>query len=387
MNRGKIKNLALIAAVIGLTCSAQAAWYWPFDFDPDSTNKPPRLHRLLEKANEYIELAEDEALEGNGDKAIANYRLALGELDRVEEENPDRAESQEFAPLRNKRASCTAAIDAIRFAQVNENERAVSVTNTRELEKKWRKKHNMQTPEDLAEERRAAEEAKLRKKEAEKTAEPEAKNIAGNAEKKSKPEKAVKSEKSSGSESVPEATTDVLPQKAEERDSRDVSLPAAAPAPQPARDDMALDRLVARTEAAAAKTQARAIGAEKSQGLVPPTAQRPYAERLKLAMAELRGGDYAAADILLEGLMKERPDDLNTLLLRAAAQTGLGSNYAARRTLEKAMKAHPKSYLPCYNLAGLTLRLGENAESARQYYEKGRALGGPRNEELEKLLK
>ena len=46
--------LSALAPVLalGLSFSASAAWYWPFDFDPDSTNKPPRLHRLLEKANE-----------------------------------------------------------------------------------------------------------------------------------------------------------------------------------------------------------------------------------------------------------------------------------------------------------------------------------------------
>ena len=47
------------------------------------------------------------------------------------------------------------------------------------------------------------------------------------------------------------------------------------------------------------------------------------------------------------------------------------------------MREHPKSYLPCYNLANLTLRLGESVEAAREYYEQGRSLGGPRNEALE----
>ena len=71
------------------------------------------------------------------------------------------------------------------------------------------------------------------------------------------------------------------------------------------------------------------------------------------------------------------------MLLRAAAQAGAGSLFAARRTLEQAMREHPKSYLPCYNLANLTLRLGESVEAAREYYEQGRSLGGPRNEALE----
>ena len=292
-----ISALAPVLA-LGLSLSASAAGPRPFDFDPDSTNKPPRLHRLLEKANEYIELAEDEALDGDGDKAIENYRLALRELDRVEAENPDRAESPEFAPLRNKRATCSAAIDAIRFAQVNENKRAVAVSNTTDLERKWRIKHGLQTLADEA----------FAKQEAAKT------NAAAQA-----------------------------------------SSPASAA-----------------TNAPAAKTP-------------PPAAS--YDVRLKEALAEVRKGDYATADRLLDGLEEERPDDLNLLLIRSAAQVGVGSLFAARRTLERAMKAHPKSYLPCYNLANLALRLNENLDVARDYYEQGRALGGPRNEALEENLK
>ena len=143
-----------MALVFLCATAAQAAWYWPFD--PDSTNKPPRLHRLLAKANDYIELAEDESLEGNGDKAIENYRLALKELDRVEMENPDRADTPEFAPLRTKRATCLSAIESIRFAQVNDNERAVQVTNTSELQKKWNRKHGIKTPGDEADKKEDA---------------------------------------------------------------------------------------------------------------------------------------------------------------------------------------------------------------------------------------
>ena len=288
----------LLALVCGLAGSASAAWYWPFDLDPDSTNKPPRLHRLLEKANEYIELAEDETLDGNGDKAIANYRLALAELDRVEAENPDRAESPEFAPLRNKRATCAAAIDAIRFAQVNENERAVAVSSTADLERKWRFKHGLQT---LADEMRAREEAA----------------------------------KTNG------------------------TVRAAATTAPPA--------------AATAATNAAPAGVS-------------FEARRREALAAVRRGDYAAAERLLDGLAAERPDDLGLLLLRAAAQAGTGRLFAARRTLERAEKAHPASYLPCYNLAQLALRIDDDRAAARRHYERGRAQGGPRNEALERKL-
>ena len=298
----RARLLVLACASFGLVLSSGAAWYWPFDLDPDSTNKPPRLHRLLEKANDYIELAEDDALSGEGDKAIENYRLALKELDRVEEEHPERAETPEFAPLRNKRATCTAAIDAIRFAQINENARAVALTNTKDLERKWRRKHGLLTPEDIEEDRRE----ELRK------------------------------------------------------------------------------------QAEAAKKEGGAANATNVASAVSGTSPAEGSDwdaRRSRAVALVRAQDYAAADRLLADLLKERPDDLTALLLRAASQMGLDQDHAARRTLETALRAHPKSYLPCYNLASVYLKLGEPVTEARFFYEKGRALGGPRNEALEEKFK
>jgi hypothetical protein len=117
--------------------SAHAAWYWPFGDDEDSPDKPPRLHRLLENANDLIEQAEDASLEGDAEKALELYNSALTNLTDIAEKNPDRAERPEFAPLRNKIAATSAAIDSIRFAQVNQNIRAVAVTDTTELQMKY----------------------------------------------------------------------------------------------------------------------------------------------------------------------------------------------------------------------------------------------------------
>ena len=117
--------------------SAQAAWYWPFGDDEDSPDAPPRLHRLLENANDLIEQAEDASLNGDAEKALELYNSALTNLVDVARQNPDRAEKPEFAPLRNKIAATSAAMDSIRFAQVNQNVRAVAVTDTTELQKKY----------------------------------------------------------------------------------------------------------------------------------------------------------------------------------------------------------------------------------------------------------
>ncbi len=297
------KILTLLLLVCGVAVSASAAWYWPFD--PDSTNKPPRLHRLLEQANEYIELAEDEALDGNGDKAIENYRLALKEIDRVELENPDRADTAEFAPLRSKRATCSAAIDAIRFAQVNENERAVAVSNTTKLERRWRLKHGLQT---LADEIFAREEAA----------------------------------KTNKTDSATNTTNTVT---------------------------------------AATKATNTVTSATNTTNAVTTAT-------LGDALKAVRTGAYAEAERMLDVLEKTKPGDLNVLLIRAAAQVGAGYLYAARRTLERAAKAHPKSYLPLYNLAHLTLQIDAGDQIvARALYEKGRALGGPQDAALEGKFK
>lgn len=281
--RAKLRTWGVFAALVfAFAGAAHAAWYWPFD--PDDEKKPPRLHRLLEKANDYIDMAEDESLHGNGDKAIENYRLALAELDKVERENPERAETPEFAPLRTKRATCQSAIDAIRFAQVNENTRVVSVTNTSELQKKWNRKHGIVTPEEAAEEKRKKEEAE---------------------------------------------------------------------------------------KAAAAKA-----------GALAPELRATY----DAALADMRRKDYPAASQKLDALEKSSPEHLSLFLLRAALQVCQGQDFAARRTLERAARVHDKSYLPLYNLANLSLKIDDDVDAARRHYERGRALGGPRNEALEKRL-
>lgn len=313
-----MRMLIILLAALCAGLHAQGAWYWPFGPDEDDPNEPKRLHRLLEEANNLIERAEEEALAGEGDKAIESYTAALAELDRVEREHPDRAETAEFSPLRNKRATCQAAIDSIRFDQVDQNERAIAVTDTTQLERKWRKKKGLPLPDDLADAGKG-----------------KAKSAATNT-----PPAAV-----SAPTNTPPAT---------------VSTPTNTPP---------------------AKVSAPRTAVRKKK-----LTDAEFAQRMETARTEIRNKDYAAADLLLEALAAERPNELNVLLLRAAAQVGTGSRYAARRTLEKAMRAHPKSYLPYYNLAYLSLKLEEGAETARQYYEMGRTVGGPSLPALEAQL-
>jgi tetratricopeptide (TPR) repeat protein len=300
-----MKNLtSAITFIVALASLSASAFTW-FGLKPDedAPDAKPRLHRLLEKANDLIEQAQEESFNGNGDKAIELYRDALKELKRVEEENPDRASTPEFAPLRNKAAVCQGAIDAIRFAQVNSNAGTATVTDTSELQKRWNKKHGIKEPEEI-------KAPKLDNK-----TPPVTNNVAKAEQKVEKPKEVVKVENK------------------------------------------------------------------------PKPTNGSFAERRKWAYESLKNGNYVDADRELESLMIEHPDDLQTLLLRAAAQAGLGSNYASRSTLERAMRYHPKSHFPYYNLASLILKMDKNdVKSARQYYELGRAVGGPANPSLEKLL-
>ena len=315
--------LCLVSAVLLCAATAHAAWYWPFGSDEDSPDRPPRLHRLLENANDLIEQAEDASLDGDAEKALELYNAALTNLVDIANQNPERAEKPEFAPLRNKIAATSAAIDSIRFAQVTQNIRAVAVTDTTELQKKYDAEQAKKKGLDKVLEKK--EDAEAKKKDETQTKEP------------------VEEPVKKPTAPPPAATT------------KPSAVPKSAPAPS-------------------AKSAPASIAA--------------FDEKIQLAIKELKAKDYAAADLLLEELEKERKGDLNVLILRAAAQNGMKYHLAARRTLEKAMRAHPKSYLPYYNLAYLMFKLeDEGVESARQYYELGRALGGPKDERIESQLK
>jgi tetratricopeptide (TPR) repeat protein len=111
-----------------------AAWSWPFG--EDEKKKPPRVSELMEPASVLIDEASDLAAEGKVQESVEKYRKALEELDRVERENPDRVGKPEFATVRNKRAYVNAAIDSMLMTQVQENAKAVAVSDTTELERK-----------------------------------------------------------------------------------------------------------------------------------------------------------------------------------------------------------------------------------------------------------
>ena len=134
-----MKQLLSFALVFALCARAGASWYWPFSSSDEK--KPPRVSELMEPASVMIDEAYDLADEGKTSEAVEKYRAALAELDRIEAENPDRVKEPEFNTLKNKRATVTAAIDSLLLSEAQDNARAIAVSDTAELQKKYDAKH------------------------------------------------------------------------------------------------------------------------------------------------------------------------------------------------------------------------------------------------------
>lgn len=133
-----MRKLCTFAAALALVLGAEASWYWPFGSSDDDASAPVRrLSELMEPASRLIDEASDLAADGKSQEAVEKYREALSELDRIETENPERAASPEFSTVRNKRAYVNAAIDSLLLEQVKVNAKAVAVSDTTELEKRY----------------------------------------------------------------------------------------------------------------------------------------------------------------------------------------------------------------------------------------------------------
>ena len=309
-----------------VSAAACASWYWPFGGSEDGT-KPPRISELLEEATEMIDRAAEYSDEGKIDEAVAEYRRALVELDRVEYMNPARAETAEFTTVRNKRAYVNAAIDSLLLKQAQQNAKAVAVTDTTELQKRYDRLKGKSIPDE--------KKMEIAEK---KVGEIEAQNVAAEAGRAAR---------------------------------------AAAEAPQTAETP--------RTEEPAGPDAA------VLQEIAALLAKDPKSRRARLMMAaaDLRAKDFEAAKLTLKGLLDERPNDAAALNMRAAVETEMGDYKAAERTLDQSIQSNPRSYYAYYNMAYLFLqtRGAEGKTAAQRYYDTGRAVGGPEDKKLEAGLK
>ena len=112
--------------------------------------------------------------------------------------------------------------------------------------------------------------------------------------------------------------------------------------------------------------------------------QKAVRERRKQAMKDLASGDCSAASLAISEMLAENPKDAAALNLKAALEMTRGDYKAAERALDLAIAAHPRNYYAYYNMAKLILEWQPaNKAGARRYYEAGRDVGGPRDENLE----
>lgn len=144
----------LFLCVFAQIYAVNASWFWPFGAGDDSDG--PRLSELMEPASLLIDDATDLASDGKIQESVAKYREALEELSKVESDYPDRAATTEFASLRNKRAYVNAAIDTLLLAEARNNAKAVAITDTTELEKKYLRKKGLLPPEDESDKKKTA---------------------------------------------------------------------------------------------------------------------------------------------------------------------------------------------------------------------------------------
>ena len=142
-----MNKFGVLFAICAVSLAAPAAWYWPFGEKSEDASKP-RISELMEPASTLIDAAADYAEEGKINEAVAEYRKALAELDRIEAENPDRVGTPEFATVNNKRAYIDAAVDSLLLKQAQQNAKAVAVTDTTELEKWYARLKGKDVPEE-----------------------------------------------------------------------------------------------------------------------------------------------------------------------------------------------------------------------------------------------
>ena len=281
----------------------------------------------MEPAVRLIDSASDLADEGKVDEAVEDYRKALDELARIEIENPERAALPEFASVRNKRAFIESAIDSLLFAQAERNARAVAVTDTTELERRY------------AEERAARAAARANR---------------------------GKTSSDRGREKAPKPVSDSASAPSPE-------VPPAKPAAvaKPAED----------------KTPSGQQPMQGQSDLSPAERRR---DLLLNARNALQRKAYGAALEDINQVLKEKPNDAAALNLRAMVEKASGDAEAAEQTLTQLIRTNPTVYYGFYNLAKLILETrGESGrQAARRYYLSGReSCGGPVDAFLEEKLK
>lgn len=164
-------------------------------------------------------------------------------------------------------------------------------------------------------------------------------------------------------------------------------------------DTTELERRLAAEKSGASKEAAKDAAKDAVPAPAAPAAkpEKPAAKpgkpvkpltKLEQAVADIAGGDYAAAEILIREMMLSQPNDAAALNLKASMEARQGKFKEAEETLDRAIMSNPRSYYAYYNMARLMMQTNPaNKKPAKRYYETGRAVGGPEDENLEALFR
>lgn len=141
-------------------------------------------------------------------------------------------------------------------------------------------------------------------------------------------------------------------------------------------------------KAKAAPSEPRAAAA-KAAGPEPSLrpSSRPTTPR-EQAMSAIAADDYATAERIVGEMLAAKPNGALALNLKATIAARQGKFKEAEQTLDQAITSNPRDHSAYYNMAILVLQKNPDAtQRARRYYETGRAYGGPKDEQIEGLLK
>lgn len=136
-----------------------------------------------------------------------------------------------------------------------------------------------------------------------------------------------------------------------------------------------------------AETNLTVKAAKRSKPSKLSKPSKPLSKR-EQAMVDIANGDFAAAEILINEMLAAKPNGVLGLNLKATMEVRQGKFKEAEQTLDRAIMNNPRNHFAYYNMALLLLQQNpDNRDSARRYYETGRTYGGPKDAELEALLK
>lgn len=115
---------------------------------------------------------------------------------------------------------------------------------------------------------------------------------------------------------------------------------------------------------------------------------RAVARTRQEVLSLLAEGRLDEAGRACEEVYARNTNDVAVLNLRAVVAAERGKFAVARACLDRAIRLAPDDYVAYYNMARILMRQDPpDKETARGYFADGCALGGPKNERLEKLLR